>query len=258
MKQDDLKKFLEKTPEKEKKQRLIHGRKMDYVDARYVADRLDEVCGMGGWKAETKQAHYDGQAGFAFTTTISIYIDELEQWVSKTDGGAQDAVITKDGKRVSPENDFKGALSDSFKRAAVLWGIGRDLYQPEKYADVIDLDAPSSMPASTPHSGGVRTSEFPPTEPTETIKAPVLSADEPDNDGQASQGELKRLVQKKNATFPDWQSTESKAFYFWMKDQGLDFGKYDSDKKTRYDFNIPVPAIKIIDDELDRLAQEPF
>lgn len=253
MKQENLKLFLEKTPASEKKQRLIHGKQMDYVDARYVADRLDQVCGMGHWRTKVRQADF-AENGYAFITTIEIYIDELETWVGKEDGGAQDAIMNRDGIKVSPENDFKGALSDSFKRAAVQWGIARDLYQPEKYADTIDLEAPSKMPAATPHSGGVRTSEFPPVAPTETIESPLLSDDE----GQASQDELKRLVQKKNAAFPDWQSAEAKAFYFWMKDQGLDFGKYDSNKKTRYAFNIPTTAIKIIDDELDRLMQEPF
>ncbi len=253
MKQENLKLFLEKTPDSEKKQRSIHDKMMDYVDARYVADLLDEVCGLGHWRATTAQADY-GQQGYASITTIEIYIDELETWVGKTDGGAQDAIINRDGNRVSPENDYKGALSDSFKRAAVMWGIGRDLYQPEKYADTINLDAPSKMPAATPHSGGVRTSEFPPTtQPTDTIESPLLS-----DDGQATQDELKRLVQKKNSAFPDWQSAEAKAFYFWMKDQGLDFGKYDSNTKTRYNFNVPTTAIAVIDDELDRLMQEPF
>jgi len=259
MKQEDLKKFLEKTPKEEKKQRAIHGRQMDYVDARYVADRLDEICGLGHWQTKVQEANYHGAPGYAFITTIEIWVDELEQWVGKTDGGAQDEIQNRGGQTVSPENDFKGALSDSFKRAAVQWGIARDLYQPEKYADTIDLDQPSQMPTVAPHStGGVRTSEFPPTQPTEQIQSPVLG----DTNGQASQEELKRLVQKKNAIFPykegQPQDPDSKAFFFWMKDQGLDFGKYDGNSKTRTDFNIPTNSVELIDAELDRLAQEPF
>ena len=259
MKQEDLKKFLEKTPNSEKKQREIHGRKMDYVDARYVMDRLDEIAGPGHWQSKVEPAPF-AEDGYAFITTISIWIDELNQWVAKTDGGGQDSNKNRAGEKIGPENDFKGALSDSFKRAAVLWGIARDLYQPEKYVDVIDMGETGRsrpIPTATPHSGGVRTSEFPPTDqPIETIESPALSGD-----GQASQEELKRLVQKKNQAFPyseAGQSAEAKAFYFWMKDQALDFGKYDKEKKERYDFNLPESAIPIIDAELDRILQEPF
>lgn len=131
MKQADLIKFKEKTPDHERKQRKIHGRTMDYVDGRYVMDRLDEVAGPGHWKTSVEQADFS-EDGYAFTTTISIWVDELEQWVPKTDGGGQDSNKNASGQKVGPENDFKGALSDSFKRAGVLWGIGRDLYQPEK------------------------------------------------------------------------------------------------------------------------------
>ena len=54
---------------------------------------------------------------FSQLCTISIYDDELGQWIDKTDG-AEDSDIEA----------VKGGLSDAFKRAAVKWNIGRYLY----------------------------------------------------------------------------------------------------------------------------------
>lgn len=80
-----------------------------YVDARVVMERLDKVVGPAHWGATYSHAE---------TKTIcelSIFCDD--QWVTKANG-AGDTSFEKE----------KGACSDAFKRAAVLWGIGRYLY----------------------------------------------------------------------------------------------------------------------------------
>lgn len=82
-----------------------------YLDARDVMDRLDEVCTPGGWRnsvTETPKGR--------LIATIEIKVDG--EWVGKTDGAGDTAV---EGE--------KGGISDSLKRAAVLWGIGRYLYR---------------------------------------------------------------------------------------------------------------------------------
>lgn len=90
------------------------GMALAYIDARDVQDRLDEVCGPSGW-----QCRY-AMAGGVTVCEIGIRIND--EWVWKADGaGATDF----EGE--------KGAMSDSFKRAAVKWGVGRYLY---------DVDAP--------------------------------------------------------------------------------------------------------------------
>lgn len=101
-----------------------------YIDARHVMQRLDDVCGPENW-----QALYDnaGNGKTCCRIGINVYgnivsIEEngavipSEKWVWKSNG-AGDTDIESD----------KGAFSDAFKRAAVLWGIGRYLY---------DLDSP--------------------------------------------------------------------------------------------------------------------
>lgn len=82
-----------------------------YLDARDVMDRLDEVCGPGGWRntvTETPKGR--------LIATIEIKVGD--EWIGKTDGAGDTAV---EGE--------KGGISDALKRAAVLWGVGRYLYR---------------------------------------------------------------------------------------------------------------------------------
>lgn len=82
-----------------------------YLDARDVMDRLDAVCTPAGWRnsvTETPKGR--------LIATIEIKVGD--EWIGKTDGAGDTAV---EGE--------KGGISDSLKRAAVLWGIGRYLYR---------------------------------------------------------------------------------------------------------------------------------
>lgn len=91
-----------------------------YLDARDVMERLDEVCGMGGW-----QCDYPWSDGKKVVCRIGIKIGD--EWVWKANG-AGDTHVEQD----------KGALSDAFKRAAVLWGVGQYLYSlPNKWVPLI-------------------------------------------------------------------------------------------------------------------------
>ena len=80
-----------------------------YKDARCDMTILDETVGPFGWKREHSRDNANCKA--------SLYCSELGEWVSKEDVG-------------SPSNTEaeKGLASDSFKRACVCWGIGRELY----------------------------------------------------------------------------------------------------------------------------------
>jgi hypothetical protein len=86
------------------------GMALAYVDARDVMQRLDDTVGPGHWQAE-----YVPMSNGTTCCRIGIKCDG--EWVWKSNGaGATDY-----------EAD-KGAYSDAFKRAAVLWGIARYLY----------------------------------------------------------------------------------------------------------------------------------
>ena len=84
-----------------------------YIDSRMIQNRLDDVLGPLNWKN-----HYIAWKSNAQLCGIAIYDKERGEWVGKFDGA--------DSTDIEP---IKGGLSDSFKRAACIWGIGRYLYQ---------------------------------------------------------------------------------------------------------------------------------
>lgn len=79
-----------------------------YIDARDVMNRFDEVLGMD-WQC--KYSHANGK------TICDIGILVGGEWIWRA-GGAGDTDVEAE----------KGAISDAFKRAAVLFGVGRYLY----------------------------------------------------------------------------------------------------------------------------------
>jgi len=94
------------------------GRAVPYVTNRAIQNRLDEVVGPENWKNEFKPWHDDPKSRKSSQLCgISIYFEERKEWICKWDG-AEDSDV----------ESVKGGLSDSMKRAAVQWGIGRILY----------------------------------------------------------------------------------------------------------------------------------
>ena len=82
-----------------------------YKDARCDMNILDETVGKTGWQRnhqEIKGVMYCG---------VSIWDSDKDLWVTKWDAGTE-----------SNTEQQKGEASDSFKRANVNWGIGRELY----------------------------------------------------------------------------------------------------------------------------------
>ncbi len=80
-----------------------------YIDARDVQDRLDEVCA-GLWNCDFKEVN----GRIVCNLTIGK--------ITRSDGAG--------------DTDFeaeKGGLSDAFKRAAVMFGVGRYLYNAKNF-----------------------------------------------------------------------------------------------------------------------------
>ncbi len=80
-----------------------------YVDARNVMERLDSVLGVENW-----QDRYEFH-GTRIICYLSLRLNG--EWICKSDGAGDSAVEAE-----------KGGISDAFKRAAVKWGMGRELY----------------------------------------------------------------------------------------------------------------------------------
>lgn len=79
-----------------------------YINARDVMKRFDDVCGD------------DWQCRYPFEGCCEIGIRICGEWLWRSNGAGETDV---EGE--------KGRYSDAFKRAAVLWGVGRYLYYLE-------------------------------------------------------------------------------------------------------------------------------
>ncbi|AHG91261.1 Rad52/22 double-strand break repair protein [Gemmatirosa kalamazoonensis] len=101
-------------------------RVLAYVTNRAIMDRLDEVVGPANWQ----NVYKEGPAG-GVICGLSVRVarsDGTSEWVTKWDGA--------ENSDVEP---VKGGLSNSMKRAAVQWGLGRYLYDLEEgWAQVHD------------------------------------------------------------------------------------------------------------------------
>ena len=82
-----------------------------YKNARCDMNILDETVGQMNWQRDHKELKGVMYAG------VGIYDTEKGVWVWKWDCGSE-----------SNTDAQKGEASDSFKRACVNWGIGRELY----------------------------------------------------------------------------------------------------------------------------------
>lgn len=82
-----------------------------YKDARCDMNILDETVGEENWQRDHKEIKGNLYCG------VAIYDEKKSQWIWKWDCGTE-----------SNTEKEKGEASDSFKRACVNWGIGRELY----------------------------------------------------------------------------------------------------------------------------------
>lgn len=102
------------------------GLAIPFITNRAVQERLDDVCGPELWKNEYKtlgeRELYDKNNTVIGKKSsqlcgISIYSEDLREWITKWDGAEESDIEA-----------IKGSLSSAMKRAAVQWGIGRYLY----------------------------------------------------------------------------------------------------------------------------------
>jgi hypothetical protein len=178
-----------------------------YVTNRAIMNRLDGVVGIGGWHNT-----YQQWRGKGVVCGLSLFIGE--DWLTKYDG-ADDTDI----------ESTKGGLSDSMKRAAVQWGIGRYLYNLEEVWVPIDQYGKFKDPPlpswALPESEKARKPppQSPPPTPKEPPASPPPATDPPKtiNDAQ-----MKRLYTV--ATANGWSHEQVKATLAASK------GKYASSR----------------------------
>ena len=149
MKASDMEKFKEPFPSKDIDWRLqscgekngkFWGKALAYITSRAVQERLDSVCGPDGWKLNIRKEtvilsnpkeNSKPLYGDAYFAELSIRVeheDGTAEWITRVDGA--------DATDIEP---VKGGISGAVKRAAVLFGIGRYLYNlTESWAEISD------------------------------------------------------------------------------------------------------------------------
>ena len=86
-----------------------------YKDARCDMNILDETVGLANW--QRRHAEHKGNLFCSVGINVNHDCNDAPLWIWKEDAGAE-----------SNTEAEKGHASDSFKRACVNWGIGRELY----------------------------------------------------------------------------------------------------------------------------------
>lgn len=152
-----------------------------YIDARDVMRRLDEAVGPDSWS----DSYVETPSG-RLICTIAILCGE--QWVSKSDGAGDTDV-----------EGAKGAISDSFKRCAVKWGIGRYLY---------DLDAPW-VPCETYERNGKQVWSRWKEDPWRYVKGTPEPVAETKKDIPFPQGPCRNLTELKTVARDFWRDVEA-------------------------------------------------
>ena len=136
IKENELKKLNVKTPIEEIKYRVgstwsregrRYGLMLRYIDARFVMDKLDLIVGSENWSNE----YYEIKGNLFCKITIRFLRED----------GTIDSISKMDCGTESNVEKQKGEASDSFKRCAVHFGLGRDLYSPTNPKDyVVELE----------------------------------------------------------------------------------------------------------------------
>lgn len=88
-----------------------------YVDSRAIQRRLDAVVGKDNWQNKFYTVSGKDNASTTQVCELSIFYPERSEWITKSDGAGNTDI-----------EPVKGGLSNAFKRAASIWGIGRYLY----------------------------------------------------------------------------------------------------------------------------------
>ena len=113
------------------------GTVLAYLDARDVMERLDEVVDPFNW-----QARYP----FPGTCEIGIRCPETNEWIWKANAAGETQIEAE-----------KGQASDAFKRAGVLWGIGRCYYDlPNTKHTLDEFNGRPIMPRDLKHTLNTR------------------------------------------------------------------------------------------------------
>lgn len=210
----------------------LHAQLLAYVTARAVMERLDEVVGPQNWEVKHTPVQLEVDPGKdpkdlgrrpGFLTELRVRVDE--EWISKMD--------------VSDCTDIeslKGAASGGLKRAAVMFGVGRYLYDIDgsRFYEILEGYPPNGSNAiycprgDERKPGHLRVPKLPEWALPKLIATPVAKAEvaePPPPDPAASRGKEteEEKVNRQAGHDESFTAQERRRFMGRIKEIGLDY-----------------------------------
>lgn len=166
------------------------GLALAYVTNRAIQNRLDEIFGPFGWRNEYKEWKGNSQL-------CGISIKHEGEWITKWDGASD-----------SNQEAVKGGLSDSMKRAAYQWGIGRYLYKiPQTWCEIKPVGKSYALKNNPPLPKWAL--------PANSKEEPSQSVQNlpPDEDVEMATDEQKEIIKDKVLQLSELRKVEPAKYY---------------------------------------------
>jgi len=136
--------FSEAFPKEMERTLSKGGTRLTYIPVSEVINRMNRVIGLG-WSSEVIRVERDTlDPDFIVAhVRVTAHIDGIT--VTKDGFGGQKIKRTKAGDIVDLGDEYKGAVSDAFKKACQMLGIGLYLARAEEARDAeAEMDAPQA------------------------------------------------------------------------------------------------------------------
>lgn len=130
------------------------GAKLTYVPVAEVIVRLNKVMGIDGW-SETSDVWTDGQFSNWIIAHVKLTLEFVDdsgnsKFVTREGWGGQAIKMSKStGSPNDLGDEYKGAHSDAFKKAAQKFGIGLDLARKEEAIAYDEVERIENAPKAT-------------------------------------------------------------------------------------------------------------
>ena len=137
------------------------------IKYQYIANRLNQVLGLGGWRAHRtvtvkEVATPKGRVMFEAICDITL---EIGEWLNGDFAVFAESLADGGHTAMTEADARKGAYTNAFKKAAAFFGCGRQAYEGSIDDDNVPQEPPAAAQVSSPSASAspapVRTSTLP-------------------------------------------------------------------------------------------------
>jgi hypothetical protein len=120
------------------------GASLTYIPVSEVIARMNRVLGVNGWNSQVIKVERDALDPDFIVAHVQVTATIDGVLVAKDGLGGQTVKRKKDGGIVDLGDEYKGAVSDAFKKACQMLGVGLYLARAE---EAMDVEAEMNTPA---------------------------------------------------------------------------------------------------------------